>query len=131
MNEIAELNTTQTELAIAKIENNLVTNMAKNNINNNKKLNEIDIKLNNSNEKLDEFQNVVVALTEAVKTVEIKVWRHETEILEFKVKVSQISKDYIKKEELGRLMNECSAATSYALPDVSTLTGRGFQLKQS
>ena len=62
--------------------------------------------------------------------------KHETEILEFKVKVSQnerkineISTDCIKREELGQLMNESLTATSYALPDVSTSTERRLSIK--
>ena len=84
MNKIAHLNTAQTELAITKIENNLVNNIAKNNA----KLNNIDVKLINNNDKLNGFQKTVVALDKTVKLVEIKVSKHETEILEFKAKVT-------------------------------------------
>ena len=79
MSEIAKLNVAQTELAITKIENNLVSNIAKNNeiitdnmAKNNEVINEINVKLNDNNEKLDGFQNLVVTLNETVRTVEIQ-----------------------------------------------------------
>ena len=37
--------------------------------------------------------------------------------------------DYIKKEELGKLMSERSTATSHVLPDVSMQTGQGLSVE--
>ena len=62
--------------------------MAKNDNRINENDERINERLNENNEKFNGIQNIVIALSETVKTVEIKVSKHDTEILEFKAKVS-------------------------------------------
>ena len=65
---------------------------------NNKRIN---VKLNENNEKLDGFQNMVIALSETAKTVEIQFSKQESEILDFKAKVS-----HIEQKSFNRLHQE-------------------------
>ena len=90
------------------------------------KINDNNSKLN---DKLDGFQNIVIALDKMVKLVEIKLSKHETEILECKAKVTQNSTDYVKKEELNQLMKEHPTATSYGISDMAATTGRGLSIE--
>ena len=59
----------------------------------------LDDELTKNSNKLDGFQNLVVTLNEMVSSLEIKVSKHDTDILECRSKVTQITTDYIKKEE--------------------------------
>ena len=100
MNKVVRLNTAKTTLAITKIVllktwQKIIFLDAKLD-DNNLKLNDIDMKLKKNNVKLYGFQNLVVALYETVSSMEIKVSKHETDILKYRAKVTQITMDYIK-----------------------------------
>ena len=122
MDRIAKLNTAQSELNIAKLGNQ----MAKIDEQNKEQMNIIKEQINeNLNEKIDSFQNTVIVLTETIKIEEIKVSEHETKILALKDKVShneqlidEISTNYVKQEEFGKLMDERLTSTSCVLSDM-------------
>ena len=119
MSQIAKLNTAKSELSMAQLtkemaknNNEMTKEMAKNKneiddklTRNNDVTNEnmanLNDKLTKNNDKLDEFQNLVITLNKTVTSLEIKVSKHNTDILECKSKVTQITMDYIKKEELS------------------------------
>ena len=84
---------------------------------------QINVKLYNNSENLDEFQNLVFTLNKMVSCLEIKVSKHETNILECKNKVTQITTDYIKKDELNHLLKQQPTITSNGLPDMEKTSG--------
>ena len=89
------------------------------------------MEINDNNENLNGFQDLVVTLNKTVTGYLFgsRSGKHEAKILECQNKVTQIATDYIKKEELNHLLKQQQSITSRRLPDSEQISGRGLTLE--